>query len=165
MNDIEIARSNQTRNDYYLMVAKTIAFGSQCPDGKQHGAVAVKNSRIVSTGYNGPAAGFPHCGKDCPLDRLKREGKPKDFTQCPAVHAEINCIITAAMMGTAIKDSIFYQTKRPCQDCLKALRNLGLAGVVFFSDDESFHILLLGPKLEQEVLLKYPKRRKHVSRR
>lgn len=165
MTDIEIAISNRVRNDYYLMVAKTIAFGSQCPDGKQHGAIAVKNSRIVSTGYNGPPAGFPHCGDDCHLDRLKTTGKPKDFTVCPAVHAEINCMITAAMMGTAIHGSVFYQTKRPCQDCLKALRNLGLAGVVFFNDDENGHILLLGPKLDEEIQLKYPKRRRHAKGR
>ena len=155
MTDLEIARSNRVRNDYYLMVAKTIAFGSPCPDGKQHGAIAVKNTRIVSTGYNGPSSGFSHCGDECPLDRLKREGKPKDFTVCPAVHAEMNVIITAAMVGTAIHGSVFYQTKRPCQDCLKSLRNMGLAGVIFFNDDESRHIILLGPSLEKEIVLSY----------
>lgn len=163
MTDLEIARTNQARNDYYLMVAKTIAFGSPCPDGKQHGAIAVKSSRVVSTGYNGPSSGFQHCGDECPLDVLKQQGKPKDFTVCPAVHAEINVILTAAMVGTAIKGAMVYQTKRPCQDCLKALRNMGLAGVIFFNDDESRHILLLGPSLEKEIVLSYRRKRAKES--
>lgn len=155
--DFEIALNNRVRNDYYLSVAKTIAFGSPCPDGKQHGAIAVKFARMVSTGYNGPASGMPHCGEECPLDVYKREndGK-KDFSLCPAVHAEINTIVTAAMIGTALRDAVIYVTKRPCENCLKALRNLHISGVVYDHDDDNGeHLLLLGPKLVQEMTIVY----------
>lgn len=156
--DLQAAMYRRDKNEYYLSVAKTIAFGSKCPEGKQHGAIAVKNKRMISTGYNGPAAGMPHCGEDCPLDVYKREnGGKKDFSLCPAVHAEINVLVTAAQVGTTLVDSVFYITKRPCPDCLKALRNLQLAGVVFpkNEDDDGTHCLLIGPLLTQEMDLDY----------
>lgn len=157
--DLRIAISRRDKNEYYLSVAKTIAFGSKCPEGKQHGAIAVKNKRMISTGYNGPAAGMPHCNMPCPLDKYKLENSgKKNFALCPAVHAEINVLVTAAQVGTILVDSIFYITKRPCPDCLKALRNLGLAGVVFPHDDEEddgTHFLLLGPELLQVIELNY----------
>lgn len=151
-SDLEVAKTRQDKNDFYLSVARAIAQGSSCPPGKQHGCIAVRHNRIVSTGYNGVAAGHPHCGLDCPLDIYKREnaGK-KNFDLCPAVHAEINCIITAAAIGTAVAGAVFYVTKRPCANCLKALQNLYLNGVVFCDDAEENHVMLLGPQLTREV--------------
>jgi len=157
--DLKIASTRRDKNEYYLSVAKTIAFGSKCPEGKQHGAVAVKNKRMVSTGYNGPAAGMPHCDVDCPLEVYKRANNgAKNYALCPAVHAEINVLVTAAQVGTVLVDSVLYITKRPCPDCLKALRNLNLGGVVFPNDDDEddgTHFLLLGPELLQQIELNY----------
>lgn len=152
-SDLEVAKTRQDKNDYYLTVARAISYGSSCPPGKQHGCIAVKHNRIVSTGYNGPPMGEHHCGLDCPLDVYKRNNKgKKNFALCPAVHAEINCILTAAMIGTAIEGAVLYITKRPCQDCLKALKNLHLSAVVFLEGDET-HGMLRGPYLIKEESL------------
>lgn len=143
------------KNGYYLSVAMQIATGSSCPEGKQHGAISVKHNRIVSTGYNGCPSGQPHC-MPCKLDEYKRTHKgKKDFTVCPAVHAEINCIITASLIGTSIIGSIFYVTKRPCGDCLKALQNMQLTAVVYMDDMTGDHWALIGPDLLTEVRLEY----------
>lgn len=155
MSDLVIAMTRQDKNDYYLNLAKAVSLGSSCPPGKQHGCIAVKNGRQVSSGYNGVPTGHPHCGLDCPLDVYKRKNKgKKNFALCPAVHAETNCIITAAMIGTAIAESVFYITKRPCGDCLKALRNMRLVAVVFTDDDDN-HFILEGPLLIKEAKLTY----------
>ena len=157
--DLNIAMSRRDRNEYYLSVAKTIAFGSKCPEGKQHGAIAVKNKRMISTGYNGPASGMPHCAESCKLDEYKAANNgAKNYALCPAVHAEINVLITAAQVGTSLVNAVFYITKRPCPDCLKALQNLSLAAVVFPNDDDEddgTHFLLLGPTMSQEIELAY----------
>jgi dCMP deaminase len=157
--DLKIALGRRDKNEYYLSVAKTIAFGSKCPEGKQHGAIAVKNKRMISTGYNGPAAGMPHCGVDCPLEVYKAaNGGKKNYALCPAVHAEINAVVTAAQIGIALVNSMIYVTKEPCPDCLKALRNLHIAGVVFPNDDEDddgTHFILLGPEMTQRIELEY----------
>ena len=153
-SDLEIAKTRRDKNDYYLTVAKAIAQGSSCPPGKNHGCIAVKHNRIVATGYNGPPQGHPHCGADCPLDLYKaRNGGRKNFELCPAVHAEINCVVTAAAIGTALAGAVLYVTKHPCPDCLKALKNLYLYAVVFLDDDDETHRILLGPTLTKEIEL------------
>jgi dCMP deaminase len=159
-HDKVTALTRQDKNDYYLSLAKAFSHGSPCTPGKQHGCVAVKHGRLVSSGYNGPSVGQMHCGIDCPLDIHKMRTGVKRFDLCPAVHAEINCICTAAMIGTAIQGAIFYLTKRPCKDCLKALRNMSLGAVVFYSDDEMDHIILYGPSLSKEERLIYGKRKR-----
>lgn len=45
---------------YFFQVAATVATRATCPRASI-GAVLVKNKRILSTGYNGPASGQPHC--------------------------------------------------------------------------------------------------------
>lgn len=143
------------KNGYYLSVAMQIATGSKCPEGKQHGCIAVKHNRIVSTGYNGAPGGQAHCSP-CKLDVYKRQHRgKKDFSVCPAVHAEINCIITSSLIGTSIVGSIFYVTKRPCPDCLKALQNMQLTGVVYMDDMTGNHWVLMGPDLQTEVEIQY----------
>lgn len=147
--------NRRDKNGYYLSVAMQIATGSKCPEGKQHGCIAVKHNRIVSTGYNGAPRGHTKCNP-CRLDEYKRRhnGK-KNFSVCPAVHAEINCIITSSLIGTSIVNSIFYLTKRPCNDCLKALQNMDLVGVVYMDDMTGDHWVMLGPDLLTEVKIEY----------
>ena len=153
--DFNIALTREDKNDYYLSLAKAVANGSSCPPGKQHGCLAVRHARVVSMGYNGVPTGHEHCGIDCPLDVFKRKNKgKKNFALCPAVHAEMNCLITSSMIGTAIVESVFYVTKRPCNDCLKSLRNMKLSAVVYMDDNED-HYLLRGPLLIEEVKLTY----------
>ncbi len=142
------------KNGYYLSVAMQIATGSKCPEGKQHGCIAIKHNRIVSTGYNGAPSSQANC-YPCKLDEHKQKYGKKDFTVCPAVHAEINCIITASLIGTSIVNSIFYVTKRPCCDCLKALQNMQLTAVVYMDDMTGDHWVMMGPDLQTEVKIEY----------
>ena len=151
--DFEIIQ-RKDKNGYYLSVAMQIATGSKCPEGKQHGCIAVKHNRIVSTGYNGAPSAQPNCFP-CKLDEYKKEFGRKNFAICPAVHAEINCIITASLIGTSIVESIFYVTKRPCADCLKALQNMKLTAVIYMDEMSGDHWVLVGPDLLTEVKIEY----------
>jgi len=78
---------------------------------------------VISTGYNGPPAGTPHC--DC-------DGKPKEYclANCRAIHAEINAIANAAAIGIATgpnwRGVVAYVTKEPCRFCWGALTNAGI---------------------------------------
>ena len=90
-----------TKDEYYLGIALAVAKKSTCLK-KQYGAVIVKNDEIVSTGYNGPVRGEPHCTKctkvSCDKDML-------EYSSCPACHAEMNCIISASrdeMLGATL---------------------------------------------------------------
>jgi len=50
---------------------------------------------------------------------------------CPALHAEENCILNAAYMGIATKDSTLYMNCGiPCAPCLKKIINAGIGRIV-----------------------------------
>lgn len=112
---------------YFLDIAKTVARKSPCL--KKHvGAIIVVGDRVVSTGYNGPPRKYPHC-EVCP--RMNKEiGSP--YYDCPAVHAEMNCIINAARSGVSIEGGTMYiLTGHPCVWCAKLIANSGLATVAY----------------------------------
>ncbi|MFX0027290.1 MAG: cytidine/deoxycytidylate deaminase family protein [Candidatus Hermodarchaeota archaeon] len=127
MNDIN--KDRISKDLYFMKIAEVVSLRSTCIKRKV-GAVLVKDSYIVSTGYNGAPPGFKHCTSDtCVRKNLKSGEKPE---LCRGVHAEINCIIQAAIHGTSIKgDTILYTTTFPCMTCLKLLINAGIKRLLY----------------------------------
>jgi len=84
----------QSWDDYFLNIAREVSSRSTC---RRHhvGAIAVRDRRIISTGYNGAASGT----KDClELGCLRNELGIESGTRheiCRAIHAEQNVIIQA----------------------------------------------------------------------
>lgn len=112
-----------------MEIAEVVSKRSTCI--KRHvGAVLVKDSHILSTGYNGAPSGFKHCNSEtCVRQTLKSGEKPE---LCRGVHAEINCIIQAAIHGTSILGyTTLYSTHFPCMNCLKLLINAGIKRIVY----------------------------------
>jgi dCMP deaminase len=122
---------------------------------RQIGAVLVQDRSIVATGYNGPARGVPHCGKErlksdkylqewlnhqldleiidesvCPrrvLGFMSGEG----LEWCTAAHAERNTICNAARLGVSTLGTTLYMNDQvPCKDCIIELINAGIEEVV-----------------------------------
>ena len=118
-----------SKDDYFMKIAEVVSLRSTCIKRKV-GAVLVKDSHILSTGYNGAPAGLTHCNpKTCVRKNLKSGENPE---LCRGVHAEINCIIQAAIHGTSIKgETIIYSTTFPCMSCLKLLINAGINRLVY----------------------------------
>lgn len=126
-------------DEYFLKIAAVVAERSTCL--RHHvGAVAVKNKHILSTGYNGAAAGC----KDClELGCLRNElnipsGERHEI--CRAIHAEQNAIIQAALHGVSIEGCTIYCTHTPCILCAKMLANAKIKRFVSFGkyNDSSF---------------------------
>ncbi|MFX0001844.1 MAG: cytidine/deoxycytidylate deaminase family protein [Candidatus Hodarchaeota archaeon] len=118
-----------SKDEYFMKIAEVVSLRSTCIKRKV-GAVLVKNSHILSTGYNGVPSGFNHCTSDtCVRKNLQTGEKPE---LCRGVHAEINCIIQAAIHGTSIKGTTtLYSTTFPCMSCLKILINSGINKLVY----------------------------------
>ena len=115
---------------YFHTICEAIASKSPCLS-RQIGAVLVRDKSIISTGYNGPARGFPHCNGDiCPrkvAGYLSGEG----LEHCPAAHAETNAIANAARVGVNASGSILYMNSViPCKFCAVSIVNAGIAEVV-----------------------------------
>ena len=120
-------------DEYFLKIAFVVAERSTCL--RHHiGAVAVRDKRILATGYNGAASGRSDCLE---LGCLRNElGIPSGEKHeiCRAVHAEQNVIIQAALHGISLKDSTIYCTHTPCQICAKMLVNSKIKRFVTYSE-------------------------------
>ncbi|MFX1431736.1 MAG: cytidine/deoxycytidylate deaminase family protein [Promethearchaeota archaeon] len=118
-----------SKDQYFMKIAEVVSLRSTCIKRKV-GAVLVKNSHILSTGYNGVPSGFNHCASDTCVRKNLQTGENPEL--CRGVHAEINCIIQAAIHGTSIKGiTTLYSTTFPCMSCLKILINSGINRLVY----------------------------------
>ena len=105
----------------WLEIAGVVSTWSKDPSTKI-GAIAVKDKRLVSTGYNG----FPRGIQDYDDRWNNREEKYKYV-----VHAEMNCIYNANYHNQSLKDSTMYIVGLPvCHECAKGIIQAGVVRVV-----------------------------------
>lgn len=105
--------------------------------GSRVGAILVRDGRIVATGYNGTPSGMMNCddgGCDRCLNRDRRFPSGTGYDVCVCVHAEQNCLLSAARFGTAVEGGVVYTTMRPCFGCTKELLQAKVRAVVFLHD-------------------------------
>lgn len=113
----------------FLDLAVKIAQRSHCIK-KRVGAVLAKDTRVISTGYNGPPSNALHCDEVWPT-----QGCPRDARgSCSlALHAEQNAILYALRQQTLIRDSTLYATLSPCLPCARIILSVGITRVVYVS--------------------------------
>lgn len=115
--------------DYYLGIAKAVAVRGDCRRA-QHGAVIVKDDKIISTGYNGTAPGGMSCLETglCPrnLDSTAQHSRG-DYDLCWSTHAEANAIIRAAWND--MENATIYITGEPCPGCAKLIKSARMEAV------------------------------------
>ena len=138
-----------TKNEYYLDFALTVAKKSTCLK-KHYGAVIVNNDEIVSTGFNGPARNEPHC-ETC--TKKQGNGDMDEYCSCPAIHAEMNAIISAArrdmvgadiyLAGFDVRTNDEHKEAWPCEICLRLIKNSGInriinrTGIIYQRDEKT----------------------------
>ena len=119
---------------YWMSIANATATRSKCLS-RQIGCVLVRENVILSTGYNGPPKGYPHCGSTtgnlCPR-HVRGYKSGEGLEECPATHAEANAIAQAASMGINVRGSKLYiNTITPCKSCMGILINAGVVEVIY----------------------------------
>ncbi|EHJ47859.1 CMP/dCMP deaminase zinc-binding [Solidesulfovibrio carbinoliphilus subsp. oakridgensis] len=116
--------------EYFMRIAYLVAERSTCLRRKV-GAVAVKDRRILATGYNGSPTGTAHC---LDIGCLREEmGIPSGERHelCRGLHAEQNVIIQCALHGVPIAGADIYCTTQPCLICTKMLINCQARHIYF----------------------------------
>lgn len=111
--------------DYFMSITHLVAERSTCLR-RRVGAIAVKDKRILATGYNGAPSKVPHCLEvGCLREQL---GIPSGQRHeiCRGLHAEQNVIIQAATHGISLAGSELYCTHQPCLICSKMIINCGI---------------------------------------
>lgn len=99
-------------------IARMVSLRGTC-DRLWVGAAITRDSRVISTGYNGNVSGQPHCYHQ------------QESGCATAVHAEANAIIFAARHGVAVEGAELWSTHQPCHHCAKLIINSGLTRVFY----------------------------------
>ena len=144
---------------YYLDIAETVSKRSTCLK-RQYGAIIVKNSEIISTGYNGAPRGITNCidEKKCNREFCARG---TGYENCIAVHAEMNAIISSSrrdMLDSSLflvgleTDGSYVNNGEPCSICKKIIVNAGIK-YVYVRINESQYKLIIVNNWKRESLI------------
>ena len=120
-------------DERFMNLAETVASWSSCYQSNRHvGAVAVKDKRVLTTGYNGAPQGIESCSErnEC-LRRVKNIPSGTMQEVCYAVHAEQNAICQAAKLGVSLDGATMYVTHQPCVICTRMIINSGIKRVIY----------------------------------
>jgi dCMP deaminase len=129
-----------------MAMAQLTALRSTCL--RRHvGCVLVdRDYFVLATGYNGVAAGVPHCNKLFPVrDDIQFPGEPADVDYvhacpgakaasgtnldgCHAIHAEQNALLRCRDPREVYA---VFCTASPCMTCVKLLMNTGCQEIYF----------------------------------
>ncbi|MDA8240606.1 MAG: deaminase [Nitrospiraceae bacterium] len=136
-------------DEYFLNIAKAVSARATCMRRK-YGAVITKNNIIVSTGYNGAAAGTKDClavGK-CTRKELQIPHGQR-YELCHSVHAEANAIIRASV--DELEGSTIYISgadsdagechSEPCMMCKRMILNARILKVVYSDGNGKYHVV------------------------
>lgn len=108
-----------SRDQLYLRMAKVWAENSHATRNKV-GALIVKNSMIISDGYNGTPSGFDNRCED-----------EFDVTLPHVLHAEANAITKVAKSTNSSEGATLYVLLSPCIECAKLIIQAGIQRVVY----------------------------------
>lgn len=146
-------------DDIFMELAVNLARRSHCI--KKHvGAVLVKDTRIISIGYNGPPSGTHNCDEEFPEEGCSRDSKGSCSL---ALHAEQNAILYAVKNKASVEGSTLFVTLAPCLPCARIIYSMGIEKVIYLysyaeykglEKDEGLEFL---KKFGVEVL-RYPKK-------
>jgi dCMP deaminase len=115
----------------YMAMAKEVANLSYCNRAKV-GCLIVKDTHIISEGYNGTPKGLPNVCEDSAFTTLRY-----------VLHAESNAITKLARSTISSEGATVYVTMAPCYDCCKLIIQSGIKRVVYKSNYHSDGIELL----------------------
>ena len=117
-------------DNYFISIAFLIASRSTC-NRLNVGCVLVKDTRIISVGYNGFLPKLPH------------QSIVRDNHEQATVHAEQNAVSDCAKRGIKLDGATAYITHYPCLNCFKILAASGIASINYHIDYKNDNIVKL----------------------
>ena len=125
VDEIRSLLSNQNNridwDTYFMSLAFLIASRSSC-SRLNVGCVLVKDTRVISVGYNGFLPKSPH-------NSIVVNGHEQ-----ATVHAEQNAVSDCAKRGISCNGSTAYITHYPCINCFKILVSSGITEIKYHED-------------------------------
>lgn len=126
-------------DEWALQLALTTSLRSTCLRRRVGCVLINARGHILSTGYNGVAAGRPHCNEHDIFDPVGYPHSCKgahaqsglDLNSCQAIHAEQNALLQCRDIYDI---ETCYVTASPCITCTKLLLNTGCKRIVFIEE-------------------------------
>lgn len=126
-----------TWDEYFMGIAYMASTRSKDTNTKVGACVVSEDNRIISTGYNGA----PRLMDDNIVPTTNDLGKGWLNTKYPYVcHAELNSILNYRGSLYEFAGARVYVTLFPCNECAKALAQLGVSEIIYLEDrDEEIY--------------------------
>ena len=139
------------KENYYLDIAETVLERSTCLR-RCYGAIIVQNDEIISTGYNGAPRGRKNCAdlNFCTRAHMNIPSGQR-YELCRSVHAEANCIISAARRDT-LGATLYMACRNPetgdlipdstsCSMCRRLIINAGIQRVIIRDTPTDYRVV------------------------
>lgn len=114
-------------DEYFMGIAQLSALRSKDPSTQVGACIVDRDHKVVSIGYNG----MPRGVDDNQLPWGHGEGLASKYLY--VCHAEFNAILNTRD-GAHLNGCILYVTLFPCNECAKAIIQVGIKEVVYLSD-------------------------------
>ena len=139
------------KENYYLDIAQTVSERSTCLR-RCYGAIIVNSDEVIATGYNGAPRGRKNCAD---LNRCTRQElnipSGERYELCRSVHAEANCIISAArreMIGATLymacrnpANGELIPDSTSCSMCRRLIINAGIERIIIRDTATDYRIV------------------------
>ncbi len=118
-------------DEYFMGIALLSAERSKDPNTSVGACIVSQDNKILSVGYNG----MPRGCSDDEYPWRREASSDLDSKYLYVCHAELNAILNYT--GTNMKHARIYTTLFPCNECTKALIQVGISEVIYLSDKYS----------------------------
>jgi len=115
--------SQKKLDQTYMAMAEELSKLSYA-NRKKVGCLIVKDTQIISEGYNGTPKGFSN---ECEY----RSYVDEEYTKPEVLHAESNAISKIARSTNSSDGATLYVTLAPCFDCAKLIIQSGIVRVIY----------------------------------
>jgi dCMP deaminase len=123
-----------SRDEWALGLAMVTARRSTCKRREVGCVLLNARGHVMGTGYNGVAAGQPHCNDTWrPYQACPAASAPSGtgLDGCQAIHAEQNALLQCRDPWSI---DTCYVTASPCVTCIKLLLNTSCKRIVFLEE-------------------------------
>ena len=127
MDEIKPRSGNLSWDEYFMGIASLSSLRSKDPPTQVGACIVDNNNKVVSIGYNGMPRG---------VDDNKSpwgHGEGLDSKYLYVCHAEFNAILNTRN-GSALSGCKIYVTLFPCNECAKAIVQVGIKEVIYLDD-------------------------------
>lgn len=120
------------RDEWFTEMAILVSRRSTCRRLAVGAVLVSERGHVLATGYNGRAAGLPHCAEGIggvfPHACFNSDAPPGEPNGCESIHAEQNALLQCRDVHEI---ETCYCTIAPCLTCVKLLLNTSCRRIVF----------------------------------